>query len=275
MIADILKVMLLSLVEGLTEFIPVSSTGHMILVNKFIKLSENKTFVDAFQIIIQLGAILSVVVYYWDKIWPFSLKLSKNDRNDIILMWIKIVIAVLPAVILGLLFDDVIESYFFNWVNVSIMLVIYGIILVWLESGKKREGKIKSVRELPVTTAVGIGLFQCLAMIPGTSRSAATIIGGVLLGLDRVLATEFSFFLAIPTMMGATLLKIVKDGVSLSMYEWFLIGCGFVFSFVFAYGVIKVFMSYIKKHDFKIFGYYRIILGAVMLLLLVTGVVKK
>ncbi len=275
MIADILKVMLLSLVEGLTEFIPVSSTGHMILVNKFIKLSENKTFVDAFQIIIQLGAILSVVVYYWDKIWPFSLKLSKNDRNDIILMWIKIVIAVLPAVILGLLFDDVIESYFFNWVNVSIMLVIYGIILVWLESGKKKEGKIKSVRELPVTTAVGIGLFQCLAMIPGTSRSAATIIGGVLLGLDRVLATEFSFFLAIPTMMGATLLKIVKDGVSLSMYEWFLIGCGFVFSFVFAYGVIKVFMSYIKKHDFKIFGYYRIILGAVMLLLLVTGVVKK
>ncbi len=275
MIADILKVMLLSLVEGLTEFIPVSSTGHMILVNKFIKLSENKTFVDAFQIIIQLGAILSVVVYYWDKIWPFSLKLSKNDRNDIILMWIKIVIAVLPAVILGLLFDDVIESYFFNWVNVSIMLVIYGIILVWLESGKKKEGKIKSVRELPVITAVGIGLFQCLAMIPGTSRSAATIIGGVLLGLDRVLATEFSFFLAIPTMMGATLLKIVKDGVSLSMYEWFLIGCGFVFSFVFAYGVIKVFMSYIKKHDFKIFGYYRIILGAVMLLLLVTGVVKK
>ncbi len=275
MITDILKVLLLSFVEGLTEFIPVSSTGHMILVEKFIKLSENKTFVDAFQIIIQLGAILSVVVYYWDKIWPFSRTISKYKRNEIIMMWIKIVIAVLPAVVLGFLFDDVIEKYFFNWVNVSVMLVVYGIILIWLESGKKKKGKIKNIRDLPIPVAVGVGLFQCLAMIPGTSRSAATIIGGVLLGLDRVLATEFSFFLAIPTMMGASFLKIVKDGLSLSGYEWFLIGLGFVFSFIFAYGVIRVFMAYIKKHDFKIFGYYRIILGAAMLLLFLTGAVKK
>ncbi len=275
MITDILKVLLLSFVEGLTEFIPVSSTGHMILVEKFIKLSENKTFVDAFQIIIQLGAILSVVVYYWDKIWPFSRTISKYERSEIIMMWIKIVIAVLPAVVLGFLFDDVIEKYFFNWVNVSVMLVVYGIILIWLESGKKKKGKIKNIRDLPIPVAVGVGLFQCLAMIPGTSRSAATIIGGVLLGLDRVLATEFSFFLAIPTMMGASFLKIVKDGLSLSGYEWFLIGLGFVFSFIFAYGVIRVFMAYIKKHDFKIFGYYRIILGATMLLLFLTGAVKK
>ena len=267
MITDILKVLLLSFVEGLTEFIPVSSTGHMILVEKFIKLSENKTFVDAFQIIIQLGAILSVVVYYWDKIWPFSRTISKYERSEIIMMWIKIVIAVLPAVVLGFLFDDVIEKYFFNWVNVSVMLVVYGIILIWLESGKKKKGKIKNIRDLPIPVAVGVGLFQCLAMIPGTSRSAATIIGGVLLGLDRVLATEFSFFLAIPTMMGASFLKIVKDGLSLSGYEWFLIGLGFVFSFIFAYGVIRVFMAYIKKHDFKIFGYYRIILGIIILLL--------
>lgn len=275
MITDILKVLLLSFVEGLTEFIPVSSTGHMILVEKFIKLSENKTFVDAFQIIIQLGAILSVVVYYWDKIWPFSRTISKYERSEIIMMWIKIVIAVLPAVVLGFLFDDVIEKYFFNWVNVSVMLVVYGIILIWLESGKKKKGKIKNIKDLPIPVAVGVGLFQCLAMIPGTSRSAATIIGGVLLGLDRVLATEFSFFLAIPTMMGASFLKIVKDGLSLSGYEWFLIGLGFVFSFIFAYGVIRVFMAYIKKHDFKIFGYYRIILGATMLLLFLTGAVKK
>ncbi len=275
MITDILKVLLLSFVEGLTEFIPVSSTGHMILVEKFIKLSENKTFVDAFQIIIQLGAILSVVVYYWDKIWPFSRTISKYERSEIIMMWIKIVIAVLPAVVLGFLFDDVIEKYFFNWVNVSVMLVVYGIILIWLESGKKKKGKIKNIRDLPIPVAVGVGLFQCLAMIPGTSRSAATIIGGVLLGLDRVLATEFSFFLAIPTMMGASFLKIVKDGLSLSGYEWFLIGLGFVFSFIFAYGVIRIFMAYIKKHDFKIFGYYRIILGATMLLLFLTGAVKK
>lgn len=275
MITDILKVLLLSFVEGLTEFIPVSSTGHMILVEKFIKLSGNKTFVDAFQIIIQLGAILSVVVYYWDKIWPFSRTISKYERSEIIMMWIKIVIAVLPAVVLGFLFDDVIEKYFFNWVNVSVMLVVYGIILIWLESGKKKKGKIKNIRDLPIPVAVGVGLFQCLAMIPGTSRSAATIIGGVLLGLDRVLATEFSFFLAIPTMMGASFLKIVKDGLSLSGYEWFLIGLGFVFSFIFAYGVIRVFMAYIKKHDFKILGYYRIILGATMLLLFLTGAVKK
>ena len=275
MITDILKVLLLSFVEGLTEFIPVSSTGHMILVEKFIKLSGNKTFVDAFQIIIQLGAILSVVVYYWDKIWPFSRTISKYVRSEIIMMWIKIVIAVLPAVVLGFLFDDVIEKYFFNWVNVSVMLVVYGIILIWLESGKKKKGKIKNIRDLPIPVAVGVGLFQCLAMIPGTSRSAATIIGGVLLGLDRVLATEFSFFLAIPTMMGASFLKIVKDGLSLSGYEWFLIGLGFIFSFIFAYGVIRVFMAYIKKHDFKILGYYRIILGATMLLLFLTGAVKK
>lgn len=275
MITDILKVLLLSFVEGLTEFIPVSSTGHMILVEKFIKLSGNKTFVDAFQIIIQLGAILSVVVYYWDKIWPFSRTISKYERSEIIMMWIKIVIAVLPAVVLGFLFDDVIEKYFFNWVNVSVMLVVYGIILIWLESGKKKKGKIKNIRDLPIPVAVGVGLFQCLAMIPGTSRSAATIIGGVLLGLDRVLATEFSFFLAIPTMMGASFLKIVKDGLSLSGYEWFLIGLGFIFSFIFAYGVIRVFMAYIKKHDFKILGYYRIILGATMLLLFLTGAVKK
>ncbi len=275
MVEDILKVILLSLVEGLTEFIPVSSTGHMILVNKFINLSENKTFVDAFQIIIQLGAILSVVVYYWDKIYPFSSWLSKEEKSGIMLMWVKIIVAVLPAVVLGLLFDDIIKVHFFNWVNVSIMLVVYGIILIWIESRKKREGKIKSVKDISIPTAIGIGLFQCLAMIPGTSRSAATIIGGVLLGLNRVLATEFSFFLAIPTMLGATLLKIVKDGVALSGYEWFLIGLGFVFSFMFAYGVIKVFMNYIKKHDFKIFGYYRIVLGLIMIFLFVTGIAGK
>ncbi len=275
MVEDILKVILLSLVEGLTEFIPVSSTGHMILVNKFINLSENKTFVDAFQIIIQLGAILSVVVYYWDKIYPFSSRLSKEEKSGILIMWVKIIVAVLPAVVLGLLFDDIIEAHFFNWVNVSIMLVVYGIILIWIESRKKREGKIKSVKDISIPTAIGIGLFQCLAMIPGTSRSAATIIGGVLLGLNRVLATEFSFFLAIPTMLGATLLKIVKDGVALSGYEWFLIGLGFVFSFMFAYGVIKVFMNYIKKHDFKIFGYYRIVLGLIMIFLFVTGIAGK
>lgn len=274
MILDIVKVVLLSLVEGLTEFIPVSSTGHMIIVEQFLKLSENKQFVNAFEIIIQLGAILSVVVYYWNKIWPFSSKISSRKRKEITLMWIKIIIAVLPAVVLGLLFDDVIDEHLFNPMTVSVMLVVYGILLIWLESGKKRKEKFKTIAELPVITALEIGIFQCLAMIPGTSRSAATIIGGVLLGLNRVLATEFSFFLAIPTMLGATLLKIIKIGSGLGGYEWFLIALGFILSFVFAYGVIKIFMNYIKKHDFKIFGYYRIIVGIIILILFLTGVVK-
>ncbi|AMD94915.1 undecaprenyl-diphosphate phosphatase [Leptotrichia sp. oral taxon 847] len=274
MIFSIIKVFILSLVEGLTEFVPVSSTGHMIIVDQFLKLSNNKVFVDAFEIIIQLGAILSVVVYYWKKIFPFAKGHAKQESMDIITMWIKIVIAVIPATILGLKFNKVIKEKFFNPVTVSIMLVFYGILLIWIETRKKKEEKIKSIKEMTIPVALGVGLFQCLAMIPGTSRSAATIIGGVLLGLNRVLATEFSFFLAIPTMFGATLLEIVKIGHVLTMEEWFLIGLGFVLSFIFAYAVIKVFMDYIKKHDFKVFGYYRIILGIIILVLFFTGVIK-
>ena len=266
MILDIIKVFILSLVEGLTEFVPVSSTGHMIIVDHFIKLSENKEFVNAFQIIIQLGAILSVVVYFWDKLWPFSKDKEKNI--SIWGMWIKIAVAVLPAVILGLLFNDAIESTFFNPLTVSIMLIFYGIILIIIESNKKIKVKTHNVKELSFRTAILIGLFQCLAMIPGTSRSAATIIGGVLLGLERVFATEFSFFLAIPTMFGATILTILKSGMNFSGYERLLILLGFVLAFIFSYIVIKVFMDYIKKHDFKIFGIYRIIIGIIILMIL-------
>ena len=266
MFLDIIKVLFLSLVEGITEFIPVSSTGHMIIVNHFLNLSANKEFTTAFQIIIQLGAILSVVVFFWDKLWPFSKDKEKN--SEIWSMWVKIVVAVLPAVILGVLFDDVIEEKLFNPLTVSIMLIFYGIILIFIEKNKNIKPKVFSIKELSYKTAVGIGLFQCLAMVPGTSRSAATIIGAVLLGLERVLATEFSFFLAIPTMFGATFLTVIKSGMNFSGYEWFLIGLGFVFSFIISYIVIKAFLSYIKKHDFQIFGYYRIILGIAMILLL-------
>jgi undecaprenyl-diphosphatase uppP len=274
MIFDILKVIILSLVEGLTEFIPVSSTGHMIIVDKFLKLSDNQSFVNAFEIIIQLGAILAVVVYFWHKLWPFSKGLTKAQSRGIILKWIKIIIAVLPAVVLGLLFDDIIDKYLFNVTVVASMLVFYGIVLIWVENGKRGNGGISTVKDIPISKLIGIGLFQCLAMIPGTSRSAVTIIGGVLLGLNRVLATEFSFFLAVPTMLGATLLKIVKMGAKLTGYEWMLIALGFVLSFMFAYIVIKVFMNYIKKHNFKIFGYYRIVLGIVVFILYFTGVMK-
>ncbi len=274
MIFDILKVIILSLVEGLTEFIPVSSTGHMIIVDKFLKLSDNQSFVNAFEIIIQLGAILAVVVYFWHKLWPFSKGLTKAQSRGIILKWIKIIIAVLPAVVLGLLFDDIIDKYLFNVTVVASMLVFYGIVLIWVENGKRGNGGISTVKDIPISKLIGIGLFQCLAMIPGTSRSAVTIIGGVLLGLNRVLATEFSFFLAVPTMLGATLLKIVKMGAKLTGYEWILIALGFVLSFIFAYIVIKVFMNYIKKHNFKIFGYYRIVLGIAVFILYFTGVMK-
>ena len=219
---EIIKVFILSLVEGLTEFIPVSSTGHMILVDQFLQLSKNEEFANAFKIIIQLGAILSVVVYYWKRIFPFAKGLSKSQRMDIIQMWIKIVIAVIPAVVLGLLFDDVIDKLLFNSVVVAIMLIVYGVILIWLESGKKKEGKITSITQMPIKTAIGVGLF----------------------------------------------------GTALNGYEWFLIALGFVLSFIFAYAVIKVFMDYIKKHDFKVFGYYRIILGIIVLLLFFMGVIK-
>ena len=244
----------LSFIEGLTEFIPVSSTGHMIIVEHFMKLSENRQFVNAFYIIIQLGAILSVIVYFFRKIFPLNIQL-----------WKKIVVAVMPAVVLGLLFDDYIDKYLFSPIIVSATLIIYGLILIFLEKGTKKF-KIDNINDVSYRTAFTIGVFQCLAMIPGTSRSASTIIGAMLLGVNRIVATEFSFFLAIPTMLGATLLKVVKMGLGLSGYEWFLIALGFVLSFIFAYGVIRVFMNYIKKHDFKIFGYYRIALGVIVLL---------
>lgn len=251
----ILKVIFLSFIEGLTEFIPVSSTGHMIIVEHFMKLSENRQFVNAFYIIIQLGAILSVIVYFFRKIFPLNIQL-----------WKKIVVAVMPAVVLGLLFDDYIDKYLFSPIIVSATLIIYGLILIFLEKGTKKF-KIDNINDVSCRTAFTIGVFQCLAMIPGTSRSASTIIGGMLLGVNRIVATEFSFFLAIPTMLGATVLKLVKVR-GLVTYEYFLIFLGFIFSFIFAYIFISIFLNYIKKHSFAIFGYYRIVLGILVLILI-------
>ncbi len=251
----ILKVIFLSFIEGLTEFMPVSSTGHMIIVEHFMKLSENRQFVNAFYIIIQLGAILSVLVYFFRKIFPLNIQL-----------WKKIVVAVMPAVVLGLLFDDYIDKYLFSPIIVSATLIIYGLILIFLEKGAKKF-KIDNINDVSYRTAFTIGVFQCLAMIPGTSRSASTIIGAMLLGINRIVATEFSFFLAIPTMLGATVLKLVKVR-GLVTYEYFIIFLGFIFSFIFAYIFISIFLNYIKKHSFAIFGYYRIVLGILVLILI-------
>ncbi len=256
MLFQILKVIMLSFIEGLTEFIPVSSTGHMIIIEHFLQLSSNKNFVNSFEIIIQLGAILSVIIYFRSKIFPIN-----------IFLWTRVFVAVIPAVVLGLLLDDFIDSKLFNPYVVVTTLIIYGIVLIFLERIAKN-GKTYKLDDIPYKKAFYIGLFQCLAMIPGTSRSASTIMGAMLLGVSRIAATEFSFFLAIPTMFGATALKLLKIK-ALTVEEIFLIVLGFILSFIFAYMFIAIFMDYIKKHDFKIFGYYRIILGIIVAILLI------
>lgn len=260
---EILKVIILSLVEAFTEFLPVSSTGHMILIDELIKLSNNKVFTTSFQVIIQLGAILAAFIIFFEKLSPFNK--NENEKKNLYSLWVKIIIAVIPAAILGLLFDDFISEKLFNSIVVASMLIFYGIVLIILENKEKKES-INSFNKLSYKTAVLIGLFQCLAMVPGTSRSAASIIGAMLLGTSRIIATEFSFFLAIPTMLGATSLKLVKTGFALSSYELFLIFLGLVLSFVFSLVIIKKFLDFIKKNDFKIFAYYRIVLGIIVLI---------
>lgn len=263
-----LIVIILGIVEGMTEFLPVSSTGHMILVEKFIGNGNlSKNFMDSFLIIVQLGAILAVVIYFWKDLTPFVE--DKKALISRIRLWAKVIIGVLPAAIVGLLLDDYISAYFMdNVFVVATTLIFYGIILIVIEKYYKTSGKIDTLGKLSYKFAFIIGFFQCLAMIPGTSRSGATIIGSLLLGLSRGVATEFSFFLAIPTMFGATLLKLIKNGLNFTALEWQLIGVGSLVSFVVAYLVIRWFMGYIRKRDFIFFGVYRIILGILVLLVL-------
>ncbi len=263
---DILRVLILSIVEGVTEFLPVSSTGHLILVNEFVSLSP-QSFSNSFNVIIQLGAILSVVVIYFEKLNPFSTKKTTLQKKNTLDLWLKVIVGVIPAGILGFLFDDYIDKYLFGPVTVAIALFVWGVIIIWIEN-KNKKITIDSVYKITFKTAFLIGLIQCLAMIPGTSRSAATIIGAMLLGCSRGAAAEFSFFLAIPTMFGATLLKLAKmllSGTVFTTWQWLLLGLGCVFSFIVALLVIKLFLSYVKKHDFKVFGYYRIILSSILL----------
>ncbi len=267
----ILKTVFLGIIEGITEFLPISSTGHMIIVEHFLHLTDSPNFNASFEVIIQLGAIMSVVIYFWDKLWPFSG--SREEQNNKWMLWFKVVVAVLPAVVLGLLFDDWIEAKLFNPLTVSLALLIYGVIIIAIEilhkPKKSAHPLVETTAQITFPVALGIGLFQTLAMVPGTSRSAVTIIGGMLLGLSRVMAAEFSFFLAIPTMVGATLLKIVKNGVSFSVTEWIVLGIGFVVSFAVAFLAIRFLMNFLKKNDFKLFGIYRIVLALAVLLILV------
>lgn len=267
-------IIILSIVEGLTEFLPVSSTGHMILTEFFLgKHSIRPEFMAHFLIIVQLGAILAVVLYFWKKITPFVK--GKEEFRQKFQLWAKIIVGVLPAAVIGLLFDDYISKYFMNNIYIVVaMLVLYGILLIVVEyHHKKTKMRVRysSFRKLHYRTAFYIGFFQCLAMIPGTSRSGATIIGALLLGLSRPLATEYSFYLAIPTMFGATLLKLLKGGIQYTQQEWCYLGVGMAIAFLVAYIVISWFMNYIQKKDFIFFGIYRILLGVVVFILYVLG----
>ncbi|PKL19361.1 MAG: undecaprenyl-diphosphatase [Spirochaetae bacterium HGW-Spirochaetae-5] len=254
---------ILGIVEGVTEFLPVSSTGHLIILNEFIDFKGD--FAIMFDIVIQFGAILSVVVVFWDKLFPFKKGRSADEVKDVFTIWFKVCVGVIPALVTGALVASIVKKYLFNPVTVSIALVIGGIILLYIEN-KKRMSSINSITELTYKTAFFIGMFQCLGMIPGTSRSAATIIGAMFLGLSRVAAAEYSFFLAIPTMAAASFYSVWKLGRMLTPDETKVAAAGFIVSFIIAWLVIKIFIKYISRNDFKPFGYYRIAFGVLILL---------
>ena len=270
---ELLKVIFLGIVEGITEWLPVSSTGHLILVEEFIKLNVSEAFWEMFMVVIQLGAIMAVVVLYFKELWPFQNQkkakgaLERYVKTDKMIMWFKIVVSCIPSIVIGLPFNDFIEAHFNNYLVVSIMLIVYGIFFILIENyNKKRTASINSVVEIGWKTAFLIGVFQLLAVIPGTSRSGATIIGGILLGTSRTVAAEYTFFLAIPTMFGASLLKLVKFGLNFTGTEAIILIVGTLVSCGVSILAIKFLMGYIKKHDFKVFGWYRIALGIVVLL---------
>lgn len=264
---NVLIAIILGIVEGITEWLPISSTGHMILVEEFLHMSMSKEFMEMFRVVIQLGAIMAVVVLYFNKLNPFSSrKTAKQNRNTLIL-WSKIVISCIPAAVIGLLFDDILDKYLYNYVTVALMLIIYGILFIIIEKRNEHaKPKITKLSALPYSTAFYIGLFQVLAMVPGTSRSGATILGGLLLGTSRFVAAEFTFYLAIPVMFGASALKMVKFGLNYTPMEVVILIVGCLVAFFVSVFAIKFLMSYIKKHDFKVFGYYRIVLGVLVLL---------
>lgn len=268
---EIIKAIILGIVEGVTEWLPVSSTGHMILVDEFLKLNVSKEFMEMFLVVIQLGAILAVILLYWKKIFPFKFDNGVKVEKDTIIMWVKILIACVPAAIVGLLWDDYLNALFYNPTTVAIMLILFGILFIVIENyNKDKNPKINSLTEITYTVAVMIGLFQLIAAVfPGTSRSGATIIGALLIGVSRTVAAEFTFFLAIPVMLGASALKLVKFGLKTGFVmtgsELTILLVGMIVSFIVSILAIKFLMSYIKNNDFKVFGWYRIVLGILVL----------
>ncbi|MBQ9894670.1 MAG: undecaprenyl-diphosphate phosphatase [Ruminococcus sp.] len=278
MIWEIIKTIILGVVEGVTEWLPISSTGHLILVEEFLNLDKSDEFKEMFDVVIQLGAIMAVVVIFWKKLWPFGRKgnahplnktpFGKMIKTDIFVMWFKVLVACLPAAVIGLLLDDWIDEHLYNPWTVAVALIVFGIAFIIIENWNKgKKPKITTIAELGFNTAFIIGVFQLIAAIfPGTSRSGATIVGALLIGVSRTVAAEFTFYLAIPVMFGASLLKLVKFGFDFTGSELAVLITGMVVAFLVSVVVIKFLMDYIKKHDFKVFGWYRIVLGILVLI---------
>ena len=274
---EILKVILFGIVEGITEWLPISSTGHMILLDELIKLDVSPEFYSMFQVVIQLGAIMAVVILFWNDFFPFGKKDNPEPmsnqgllswvKKDKMILWLKILLACVPAAVVGILFDEQFEAWFYNYQCVSIALIVFGIAFIVIENhNHNMQSRINSMAEITFTTAFYIGLFQLIAAIfPGTSRSGATIVGALLLGVSRTVAAEFTFVLAIPVMFGASLLKLVKFGLVFTSQELILLIIGMLVAFLVSVVVIRFLMGYIKKHDFKVFGWYRIILGILVI----------
>ena len=272
---EILKAIAQGIVEGITEWLPVSSTGHILLLDAVWKMNASEAFFDVFKVVIQLGAIFAVVLLYWQKLNPFSLKKSAEEKKGTWVLWSKVLVASIPAAVAGLALDDLIDGVLSTPVVIATALIVYGIAFIVMESSKNRKTKVNTLEELSYKHALGIGAFQMLALIPGTSRSGSTILGASLLGTSRTVAAEFSFFMAIPVMLGASGLKVVKffllDGYTFTAQEWILLAVATVVSFVVSLLVIRGLMAFIKKYSFKPFGWYRIALGAVVILCVALG----
>lgn len=272
---DIIKSIILGIIEGITEWLPISSTGHLIIADEFIKLGTSNAFKEMFNVVIQLGAILAVVVIYFKKMWPFTLNkelgysyITKGKgyiKKDVMDMWLKVIVAILPAAVIGIPLDDIFETHFHNYIVVALALIIYGILFIVIEKRNKNiTPKVGSIADITYKTALYIGLFQALSLIPGTSRSGSTILGAIIIGVSRVAAAEFSFYMAVPVMFGASLIKLLKFGLSFTGTELLILLVGMATAFIVSVIAIKFLMSYIKKRDFTAFGYYRIVLGVVI-----------
>lgn len=265
---EVLKVILIGIVEGITEWLPISSTGHMILIDEFVKLNVTPEFKEMFLVVIQLGAILAVVCLYFHRLNPFSKRKTQTQKKDTFAIWGRVIVGCIPAVILGFLLDDWLNEHFYNYITVAITLILYGIFFIVLENrNQQRSFSVTNFKQMTLGKAFAIGCFQCLSMIPGTSRSGSTILGAMLLGVDRKTSAEFSFFMAIPIMFGASLLKLVKFGFAFTAAEVMTLIIGMITAFVVSIIAIKFLMSYIQRKDFKVFGYYRIILGVLVILI--------